>query len=64
MRLLRQLYYSIKNHLGHWTEIGTPIALGSVSCPTLVLYGIRKPKIGPFRAWKPHIPDHCSVPLC
>ena len=25
--------------------------------PTLVLYGIRAPTIGPFRAWKPH-------PLC
>ena len=34
----------------------TPIALGGISCPTLVLYGIRAPIIGPLRAWKPPFP--------
>ena len=47
--LLRQLSYATKNQLGHpkppklWTEIPR---LGGISCPTLVLFGIRAPIIG------------------
>ena len=42
--LLRQLSYDIKSQLGHPKPA------------MLVLYDIRAPIIGPFRAWKPHIP--------
>ena len=37
--LLRQLSYTIKNQLAR-----------GFACPTLVLYGLRAPIIGPFRA--------------
>ena len=32
------------------------LLIHNISCPTLVLYGIRVPIIGPFHAWKPTIP--------
>ena len=49
--MLRQLSYAIKNQLGHPKPPTRVFA-----CPTLVLYGIRAPIIGPFSAWKPPIP--------
>ena len=59
--LLRQQSYAIKNQLGHpkpptrgFGTQNTPIG-GYFACPSLVLYGIRAPIIGPFRAWKPPI---------
>ena len=56
---LRQQSYAIKNQLWHpkpptrgFGTQNTPIGC-YFACSTLVLYGIRAPKIGPFRAWKP-----------
>ena len=46
-----QLSYAIKNQLEHPKPLG-----GYFACFLLVLYGIRAPIIGPFRAWKPLIP--------
>ena len=37
-------------------QLGFGTKYHNISCPTLVLYGIRAPIIGPFRAWKPTIP--------
>ena len=45
--LLRQQSSDIKNQLGH--------SKPPIRCSSLVLYGIRAPIIGPFRAWKPTI---------
>ena len=54
--ITRQQSYAIKNQLGYpkppirgFGTQNTPI------CASLVLYGIRVPIIGPFRAWKPTI---------
>ena len=46
--LLCQQSYAIKNQLGH----PKPPTKGFGTHPSLVLYGIREPVIGPFRAWK------------
>ena len=43
--LLRQLSYEIKNQL----------KVSKIVCLSLVLYSIKAPMMGPFRAWKPPI---------
>ena len=63
--LLHQLSYAIKNQLVASKSPKPPIrGFGTQNIPigwyfartSLVLYGIRAPIIGPFRAWKPPIP--------
>ena len=59
--LVRQQSYAIKNQFGHpkpptrgFGTQNSPI-VKYFTCSSLILYGIRAPIIGPFRAWKPTI---------
>ena len=54
-RTFPRSYYSVSYAIKNQLVASKAPYLGLFACSSLVLYGIRAPIIGPFRAWKPTI---------